>query len=89
MPTLPGIPPRRHAAAWAHTKDMFVELIHEKCHGAEEETMRTGAMDTDDSKFGDWLSHAATASVKKTSAEIADDEIWLCRAHTAGTSACS
>ena len=58
---------------------MLVELIDEKW--AEEENMRTGAMDTDDGESGDWLSQADVVFVNKTSVEVADHEIllWLKR----------
>ena len=54
---------------------MLLELIEEKW--VEDDKVRTGAIDTDDSESGDWFCQAAAAFVNKTITEVADHEIML------------
>jgi len=75
--SLLGIPPRE-VEAWKYVKDLFLVLIDET--RAADESMRTYI--TNDGELGDWLAAASSASsrpLNKSSSDIANEEIALCR----------
>ena len=74
----PWYPLKEVEAAWMHVKDMLLLLIN--ATRAADESIRTYVKH--DGESGDWLAAAFSASarsVNKTSSDIANEEIALCR----------